>query len=695
MALINTLRNRMGKLLVVVIGFSILAFVLADFLQNGSIFSGNQTEVGEIAGKTISIQEFQAAVEERESSYILNFNRQPTEQERPTLRQQAWDYLISKYAFDKQYAAVGTDVTDDEIWDMLQGKNINPSLKQSFTNPETGEYDRERFLNYLQQLPSLDPNVRLQWELFKNDLIQGRRRVKYENLLTKTNYVTSAEAAREYNAQNDVAEIKYLYVPYYSVSDSLVSVDESKLKSYYNERKEQYKVEGTRSLKYVSFDIIPSKDDTAYVREELQLLKEEFKTSEDDSTFASLNSDALTFFGKYNAGTLPAQLKANISNLSEGDVRGPYLDTEGFKLYKLSQVVEDTIGYAKASHILIKGEDDEARSKARGILNEIKAGADFSAMAREHGTDGTANRGGDLGWFETGKMVAEFEEAVFNAKEPGLLNNVVKTQFGYHIIKVDEVKTNTAYKVATVTREILPGDETINNAFTKADLFASSVDDIKSFDKLTSEDSLTVVPANKLKANDRRVVTLGDARQIVQWLFSKASKGDVSEVFELDEAYVVAVMTDEIEEGYKPFSTVKAEINTRLLRDEKGKVISEKLSGLSGSLDEIADAYGADANVYTSSDLLMTATSLPSVGYDPKAVGSVFSLESGETSKPINGENGMLVIKMENKTVAPEIADYSIYKTQLEQKINGQVGYGISEAIKEAAEIEDERYRFY
>ncbi|MEQ8926969.1 MAG: SurA N-terminal domain-containing protein [Fulvivirga sp.] len=695
MAVINTLRNKMGKFIVAAVAIAIMSFVLADLLGPNSSLMGGGNDVGEIAGETISLKEFQATVQERESSYILNFNRQPTDRERPTLRQQAWDLLINKYAFDKQYDEVGVQVTDDEIWDMLQGKNINPSLKQAFTNPETGEYDRSQFMTYLQQLPSLDANARMRWEVFKNELIQGRVRVKYENLLTKTNYVTSAEAQREYQGQNNVAEVKYLYIPYYTVSDSLISLDDDKMKAYYNKNKERYKVEASRSLKYVAFDIIPSAADTALVKEELLQLIDDFKKAESDSVFASLNSDDLTSFGNYNPGNLPVQLKANISNLSKGDVRGPYLDAEGFKLYKLTDIYEDTVGYAKASHILIKGEDDEAKYKAQDILNDIKNGADFAEMAKEHGTDGTASRGGDLGWFGTGKMVAEFEEAVFNASEKGLINKLVKTQFGYHIIEVTELKTNTAFKVATVAREVLPGDETINEAFTQADLFASSVDDLESFEAQAAQDSLQVLPANNLKANDRRVGTLGDARQIVQWVFSDASKGDISEVYELDEAYVVAVMTDEVEEGTKPFEMVKNEIGVIIRKEAKAIVIKDKLSGLSGTLDEKAAAYGDDANVYSSSALQLSATSLPSVGFDPKAVGAAFALESGETGAPIEGENGVIVFKMENKTIAPEIADYATYRDQVQQRINGQVSYGITEAIKEYADIQDERYKFY
>ena len=454
-------------------------------------------------------------------------------------------------------------------------------------------------------------------------------------------------------------------------------------------------MEESRSLKYVSFDIAPSTADSSFVKEDLEQLKEEFRSTDNDSIFASLNSDALSSFNKFNPGTLPAQLNANISNLSEGDIRGPYLDTDGYKLYKVSEIFEDTVGFARASHILIKGDDQEARTKANDILRQIKNGADFAAMAREHGTDGTSTIGGDLGWFGDGKMVAEFQEAVYGATRPGLLNNVVKTQFGYHIIDVTEVKTNTAYKIATVSREILPGDETINEAFVKADLFATSVDDISSFDALAQTDSLQVVPANDLGANDRRIGIVGEARQVVQWLFTDASTGVVSDVFELDDAYIVAVMTKEVEEGYKPVASVAAEIRVELKKKFQGEVITSKLASYSGTLDEIAAAYGSDANVYSSPDLLMNSNSLPSVGFDPKAVGIAFSLESGETSQPIAGENGVLIILMENKTIAPEIADYSIYKNQLEQRYSGQVGYSITQAITENADIQDERYKFY
>jgi peptidyl-prolyl cis-trans isomerase D len=158
---------------------------------------------------------------------------------------------------------------------------------------------------------------------------------------------------------------------------------------------------------------------------------------------------------------------------------------------------------------------------------------------------------------------------------------------------------------------------------------------------------------------------------------------------------VVAVMTQKVEKGYKPLAMVKEEI-TPAVRDEvKSKIMSEKLSKLTGTLEEIAQAYGPDAAVRSSSDIHLTSSSLPSIGVDPEVIGLIFSLESGKRTAPYAGESGVVIIEMQNKTIAPSIANYIQYKGQLEQSLSTQTSYNIAEAIKENAGIEDERYKFY
>jgi peptidyl-prolyl cis-trans isomerase D len=515
----------------------------------------------------------------------------------------------------------------------------------------------------------------------------------------KTNFITKAEAQREYHAQTDVAEVKYLYIPYYTISDS-VEVSDADYEEYYQSNKEKFKTEATRDLRYVSFPIVASSADTTAIKEEVERLAQDFKTTDEDSTFAMANSDMQNAYGTYNVGSLPNFVKPE--DLQKGNVIGPFIDGNSFKVVKISDIKKDTIYSARASHILVKWENETpeaknaAKEKARGILKDIKGGADFAAKARQFGTDGTATRGGDLGWFSTGKMVKPFEDAVFKATKPGLLNDVVETDFGYHIIQVTNVKDNTAYKVAIIERAITPSDNTTNSVYRKAEAFTANISDVQEFNDKAAKEGLAAIDAKNLTAAERRINTLGEARQIIQWLFREAEVNKVSEVFDLQGELVVAIMTGETDKGYKSLETIKDQLTVDVRKKVQGKQIIEKLKGKTGSLDEIAKAYGPDANVYTTSSLKMSVNSLPTAGFDPKAVGLAFSLENGKRSEPYAGENGVFIIELQNKTVAPESTELATYKAVLEQQnATGRVSFNISEAIKDDAKIVDKRYKFF
>lgn len=294
MALIGTLRNKMGTWVVVFVFVAISAFILGDiFSGNSSILNWGRNTVGEIAGRDVSYDEFQSVIREREANYMLQLGREPGEREMPAVRQQAWDLLIARHAIQSEFAKVGVEVTDDELVDMISGTNLDESIKQAFTNPETGQFDRTRLGTYINQLKTMPPNsdARVRWEIFQRDLRPGRERIKYENLLIKSNYITTAEAEREYHLQNDVAEIKYLYVPYYAVSDSAITVKEDDLKAYYNKNIERYKTEESRDIKYISIPVEPTSDDSLAARDELTRYAAELRTSQDDSTYAAANSE--------------------------------------------------------------------------------------------------------------------------------------------------------------------------------------------------------------------------------------------------------------------------------------------------------------------------------------------------------------------------------------------------------------------
>lgn len=557
----------------------------------------------------------------------------------------------------------------------------------------------------MEWLQSLDrpemAQARVRWDVFREGLIPGRERLKYEYLLVKTNYVTEAEAERDYHNQTDVIEGKYLFVPYFAISDSTINVSESDLKTYFDKNREKYKVDQSRSLSYVSFPVVPSPEDSAALNKELAKTLENFKATTEDSAFAVTNSEGKSPYTKYTISSLPKFLSDQKEPIKSGTIIGPILDGSTYKIVKVVKVGTDTIYNARASHILIKWDKDTpegkkaAKEKARKILKDIQGGAVFEVQAAQFGTDNSASQGGDLGWFPSGRMVKPFQDAVFAAKKTGLLGDLVETQFGYHIIKVTGVKDNASYTVATVEREITPSDETHNEAYRKAETFAAGISGVDDFKDRARKENLSVFDANDIATGERRINNLGDARRIVSWLFRDASVGKVSEVFDLENNYVIAVMTGETEEGYKPWDKVKVEITPAVKNEVIAKTIIEKLTGQKGSLEEIAKSFGKDATVNSTSDLKLSTNTLTTVGFDPVAIGTAFSAESGKRSKPVAGENGVVMFEVQNKTIAPAVADYNSYKTQALQTLNSRVSYAVPEAIKKAADIKDKRYKFY
>lgn len=696
----------MGTFVVILVGAAILAFVIADLLgPQSSLFSDVDRTVGEIAEEEVTLEEFQNKMDELEAQFALrNGGRNLTESQRSALRNQAWDALVAQKSFKKQYEDLGLKVTDEEVIDMVQGNNISEELRQSFVNPETGEFDRNMLINYLANIENMPPQQQAMWFAFESSLRPGRERMKYENMLLKSEYVTTAEAKREYMNQNSVAEIQYLYVPFYAVSDSLVQVTDSELKNYLEKNKERYQTDGGRSIRYVSFPIQPSAEDREAFTRELNSLKNDFANAQNDSLFAVTNTEGGQAFGKYAPDQLPAELRNDVDNLQEGQVYGPFNNNGNFVLYKISSIGEDDAARAKASHILIsapeaspEAEKTAAREKAEALLKRLRAGEDFEALARENSDDApSANRGGDLGWFSEGQMVEPFEQAVFEQNEPGLVNRVIETNYGYHIINVTNAKENTVYRIARIETALNPGQNTRNMAYRRAELFASSIEDSEDFDRQVKSDTLNAETARNIQKNDRRIDDLDEARNIVMWAFrDKTSVGDVSEVYELEDRYIVATVIGKTEKGTASLEDVRDEVTAAVKNEKKAQQIKEKLASINGTLEEKAQAYGADANVYSASEVRPGDFSLPTIGYAPAAVGVAFGQAEGQVSKPVEVQNGVVVVKTIAKTEAQEIADYAATREQIAQRRLNRVPYQIAEAVKDAAEVEDKRYKFF
>jgi len=618
------------------------------------------------------------------------------------LREQAWNQLIFKIALEKEYKRLGLEVTEEELVDMVQGNNIHPAVMQAFTNPQTGQFDRNQVVQYLQNLDQMGPEARPQWAGFQQGIAADRLQAKYANLLSKSVYITGAEAKNYYNAQNTTAGMKVLFVPYFTLSDSAVQVSDAKLKDYYERNKEQYKVEEGRSIEYVTIPVTASVEDSTYYKEEIATLTQQFASTTNDSAFVNTNSDQ-PYNGTYQIpGELPEELRKQLP-LEEGKVYGPYTSNGALALYKVVDAREGNTSAVRASHILIRPENDTpeakaaAKAKAENVLSQIKGGADFAQLATQYGSDGTASVGGDLGWFAEGRMVPAFDKAVFSASGTGLLPNLVETEYGYHIIKITAPKTKQQYKVATVQRNLEPSEATRDAAYGIADELAGTSGNTEEFRANVAQNkSLVKEEAANIGKNNVLVNNLNNARELVRWAYAKDTEvGDVSPVFEISDQFVVATITGKREKGYAEIEDIREELTAAVRNEVKAEQIIAKLKGRKGTLDQIAASYGPDAMVRTADNVTFASATIPGIGVEPVAVGKAFGLKPGARTAPFEGQAGVMMVELTQLNKAPEINDFSNVKAQMRNERAGNLESRAFEAIKEKADIKDNRVRFF
>ncbi len=701
MAIINTLREKMGRLLVVVVGLSIMAFVLTDLVgPQSSILGNNKREVGEIAGEAIAQEEYANYVESIKNSYLQQ-GYPSSEALMQTVRDQAWDQLIFDIMYQDLYQSMGLTVTSDERVDMVQGVNISPIILQNFGDPSTGTVDRAGLTNYLAN-SNMSPEGRLNWAYLESQIASNRIRSKYDNLIFKTSYATLAEAQREYNSQLSTVDIDYAYFPYTAIPDSTVTVSDAELRAYLNEHSGEYQVTQSRSIEYVTFPVIPSAADSASYQESMDAHRADLLASEDDSTYALINTEQGTAFANYTPRSLPSDLADNIAGMSVGDVFGPILTNGVYSMYKLSAAEKGETKFVKASHILVKtdnlGAVDKvaARNRANDLLRQVRNGADFDQVARENSDDSSGPSGGDLGWYEekTG-WDAAFEKAVFARTRKGLIPRIVESAAGYHIITIDEVPTDQRYKVANIQEILTPSQETTNQVYREVGEFTTSVNSYKSFTDLTNEKGYSVFSDSNIDPNANIVGSLAGARSIVTWLFGEAELEDVKD-FELDNMYVVAVHTGRVAAGTADLENVRAQIETKVKEEKKKELLTTRVSALSGTLQDMVSGFGPTAKFYTTAGLKLNTNSLPNVGTAPEAVGAVFSLaNAGDRTTVIGVEFGVVVAELKAKSEAAEIADYTAYENMVIQRMTTQSNALLIRSIRDRAKVTDERYKFY
>jgi peptidyl-prolyl cis-trans isomerase D len=700
MATLEKLRNRAGALVAIVIGLALFAFILGDILGSGpSLFTDSQFEIAEIAGKSVSYQSFQKRVDELTEIFMLNTGQTSLDSEtHEMLREQAWHQLLREVILEKEYERLGIDVSPEEMFDMVQGANVHPYVRQLFTDPATGEFNQQAVLNFLRSMRA-EPTgqQRAYWLYVENEIAQERKNVKYNNLISKGLHVTELEAMRAWQDNNKSVNFNFVVQRFNTVDDDLVNVTSSDIRRYYRQNREDFRQTASRDIEFITFDITPSEQDDQLAQQWIEGMVDEFGRVEELRQFLNLNSDIPYDARNYSRDELPESIADFMFNAQVGDIYGPYFENNSYRLSKLAAInmVPDSV---RARHILIQPgaqlDYQQAENLGDSLMNLLRRGADFQQLAIQYSDDtGSRFEGGNLGWFTANMMVPEFSNPVFEARRGEIIR--AETQFGIHIVEVTarsrEVKK---VQVATLAREVTPSSRTYQQIYSRASRFAGQSDTYEEFTRTAAEEGLSVRMANNLEINDRIIPGLGGGREVIRWAF-EARKNAVSQIFEIGDRFLIAAVTDVRTDGYRPLEAVRDEIESVLIRQRKAEIIAGRLEEkLRENMDLTSIADQLNTQVNSANNINFSSITVPGAGIEPRLIATALSTGEGQLSVPVKGENGVFLLEVTSVTV-PDEKDLETERRRLVAGKRARVNFEAFEALRNEAGVKDNRHQFF
>jgi len=694
MSIIQNIRERGAWIIFGIIAIALIAFILQDGIGRKRGAS-DVTTLGKVNGEVINKIEF----EEKLDAQVQNYAAQGVKREQ--LIGYLWNQEVDRLLFKSEETKLGITVGTKELSDVLFG-NESP-FKQEFTDKTTGQFkenDAKLAINQIKKSKNKDQIKQVE-KFYIEPAIENRMRNKYQALVVRGVQVPKWLAEKQLAETANISTISFVRVPYTTITDTTLKVSNEDIAAYLKENAAAYQVEeASRNISFVGFSAAPSSVDSASAKELITAQKADFKNASDPVAFLNKAGTELPFYNSYlskkaiKIPELDSIIKAGI-----GNVYGPYVDGKNFTVAKVIGV-KQWPDSASVRHILIATvnpttgqqirDDSTAKKLIDSINGAIKGGASFDALCAKYSEDeGSKAKAGVLPQFGQGQMVMAFNDYAFENNTGS--KGVVKSEFGYHYIEIlKQTARGPAYKIAYLSKTILPSNETITAASTAAAQLASSSKDLKSFNANAVKINKQVLPAAGIKANDFDIQGIGTSRATVRWIFENDVNA-VSEPFEVGDNYFVAAISGIEKEGLTSVDIARPQVEGIIKDKKKAEKIKTKLKG--NSLETIATSV--NAMVQKADSINFNYTMIPGLGNEPKIVGAAFNKTLlNKVSEPIVAKTGVFVVSVNNLGARQTQQDPVFFKDELLQRTRS-VMFRSSLALKKTAKIVDNRAKLY
>lgn len=718
MAILSKIRER-SLALIAVIGLALFAFVLDPSTISDFFNSSKVNEVGQVNGEAISRQEFAEAVD---SYKTRNNNNRLTEMQ---VANAVWDGLLREKIFTKQLEDAGITIGETDIWQNIISA---PSVANNpqFLN-EAGLFDENKFKLFLKNAQeSQDQSAWLAWKGYMDQLGANLKNQTYTNLINAALGASLKEGEFQHKEDNTLISGDFVYIPYASVPDSLINISKSDIEAYVKNHPSEFKVEASRDISYVKFSIIATDKDQEDIKNEVASFLEDkkeyskvtkteivipgLKNATDYETFFQENNSDLAFSETYFMDyQLPEEVAKEAFNMKVNDTFGPYTAGNFSKISKITEIVQrpDSV---KSSHIIIPfvgaqaanpnttKTEEQAKKSADSIYRLVRSNkVKFTEIADEINVDGTKGRGGDIGWVTQNQAFSpvfdkDFADFIYGNKKGKV--GVVKTKFGYHVIRVDDQTKNVkSLKLVTFGRQIEASQNTEDAVFQEAEKFALEISNgDKDFTAIAQEKKYTPRSGVGLRVLGENVPGLpGTNRQIITWSYEKDTKVGDFKRFDVDKGYVVAILTGKTKAGLLSAARANSRVRPILVNRRKAKILQDKMNG--ASLNDIAVANNVTVRKVT--DVALKSPSITGVGNEPKVVGAMYYAKENQLYNRVEGDKGVFAFVVTKKEAPTALPNYESTRQRISETRKNQ-GYNLMyNALKKASNVEDNRGVFY
>ena len=708
MGIIGSIRKHSGWA-VAIVGIAILAFILGDLTKNRS----GIPDVGKVNGTTLTSQRWNELLTEAENSYKVQYQTAqiPSDAEM-MLRNQVWQQFVDQTLIDAETQKLGLQVTAAELNDMYVGTFIHPFIRQSFTDPQTGVFDIKQVNYWIENFSTIDTARRQQWVELEKAVRTDREQQKYATLLSAGFYMPKAVSNKIAELGNEASNVRVVALSYNEMADTQVELTDADYKKYYDEHRNEFRIrEESRALEFITFPVRPTSEDLAAIEDEVKKVWADFQTTDDSEMafFVGAESDRPYDSSYVRANSFRAPLDERIAAASAGTMIEPTMVGNEWVMAKvMATAVRPDSLRASVVYVLnsqagggITRSNEQAKKLADSLLTQINAKKlSFEDAVRLYSDDPQKEQTqGDMEWQRDGGY-GFLNEQIVNTPVGGCFLFEHPQGVGYFVVKVtDKTPAEKKYRVALISREIVPSNNTNRMVYNDANRFAGQNRTVEAFEAAAREQNLQVRSANTFMMDDR-LSGIANARSIVQWAYNEDTKiGAVADqVFECDGMFIVVALKDIYRKGYATLDQVRPSIERQVRLDKVGDMLMSRAeAAVKGGKDIASIATALQSPVDTLNGVAFGDYNLQKFGMEPKVISAIASTPSGLVG-PVKGANGVYIVQVDSKEPHTSAATdvnrmVQMYQYKATRDARGQ--WTVGQVLRDAAKIKDQRNKFF